>query len=442
MDESFDLKNRDIALITTAPHNFAGAGTIHARILCLLASRGFNVTYIGFDKPFLCDQLVSNGVNWMVPRIKSDAYPNSDVVSMLAVIKEILQQARKAYQLGKKIVLMGTYIFPYQQSIVIAAQFLMQEGIRCKTIAIPAGSDIWQVGIEIPEVSLRLLQYPQTDVRVTYSHQFSREIHKWIGNCGPFSIIPPPIDTGMFRPLLPQEKCSLRNKLGIPLDSFVIVNCSNMRPIKGINNVIEIALEFSSVLNKNVILLLVGPITKHLQEVVSSIGFNLDCKLPALGKVGKLTVMAVGLQSNTNEYHAVSDVALNASIHDSFNTSLAESMACGIPVITSDAVGIARLINNYSCGHLFSYSNNALDNFRLGEAVKLPTKALSETVQFLLLLNEKPLLCTDLGQKGRSALIQHCAGDAIYKQWSMLINTLVVMQNKRAKHGVFTELNW
>jgi glycosyltransferase involved in cell wall biosynthesis len=44
------------------------------------------------------------------------------------------------------------------------------------------------------------------------------------------------------------------------------------------------------------------------------------------------------------------DVELNASRHDSFNLSLAEAMACGLPVVTTDVVGILSHISSAGAG--------------------------------------------------------------------------------------------
>jgi glycosyltransferase involved in cell wall biosynthesis len=66
-----------------------------------------------------------------------------------------------------------------------------------------------------------------------------------------------------------------------------------------------------------------------------------------------LTIYWTGILSEVEFLMQISDVELNASIHDSFNISLMEAMACGVPVVTSDIVGISPHVKKADSGICF-----------------------------------------------------------------------------------------
>lgn len=421
MDESTDITIQNVTLITTGPINFAGAATIHARLLCSLAMRGMDTRFVCQDKPFLFDELVRAGVKCFFPRIRSDAYHDSDAVASLAITKEVHRQALEAHIASRMVVLMGSYLFPFYQAIVLAGELLKYNKVPFRTIAVPAGSDIWQIGFEVPGLVKWLLSAPRTDFAVAYSARFVDEILTLIGVSAPFRIIPPPVDTRFFFPLGARERNQLRADLDIEEDTFVILHCSNMRPVKRLDEVIKIALEFSGVCQRRVLLLLVGPDTSYLRETMAIYGLKIDGVFPIRGKIKSLEVLAVGLQKETWCYHQISDIALNASVHDSFNTSLAESMACGVPVISSDIVGIAEFVRQYGCGYLFAYPDCALERFRMGENVILGSDSIEAAVRFMRAISENRELWQKLRSSAVTAIHENCTEDIIFAEWYKII---------------------
>lgn len=54
--------NSNILVLSTAPYNFAGAGTAHARTLELLSTLGTTVRFFSPSWPFHREELESTGV--------------------------------------------------------------------------------------------------------------------------------------------------------------------------------------------------------------------------------------------------------------------------------------------------------------------------------------------------------------------------------------------
>jgi glycosyltransferase involved in cell wall biosynthesis len=102
--------------------------------------------------------------------------------------------------------------------------------------------------------------------------------------------------------------------------------------------VIAIADLLAKMVTRPVVLLMIGPTRDDLR---------------AMGKSATCDVKWLGLRERVEELVVGADVELNCSTHDSYNLSLAEAMACGVPVITTDAAGIASEIEAAGTGYVF-----------------------------------------------------------------------------------------
>ncbi|MFE9643620.1 glycosyltransferase [Streptomyces sp. NPDC006365] len=224
------------------------------------------------------------------------------------------------------------YLFPYGAAGLMAAGLLRGSGVPVRLWLNPAGSDIWEVGPQLRELSTGLLRDPGVDRIVTYSPSFAAELSDQYGVNRPIDVLKPCL-SGRYRPLSAVDRAAARRRLGLPADAFLISMHSNMRPVKAPEDVLCVARRVAGLLDsRNVVLLLAGP--------APSIPWDLS----------PLDIRLLGLLRDVTEVLQVSDAELNLSRHDSFNLSLAEAMACGVPVVTTDVVGIAPDIHACDAG--------------------------------------------------------------------------------------------
>jgi glycosyltransferase involved in cell wall biosynthesis len=418
----------EVAVIGTAPHGFAGAGTIHCKVSALLAQIGYEVTLVTWKPPYRHDELTRAGVQVHVPEIVSDAFPHSDALRALVAVREVLAHSRAAVARGKKVVLIGTYLFPFYAAIEKASALLAAGGVAATSIAIPSGSDVWQVGVQVPELAHELLASPHTHLRVTYSRRFAAEIAAWFGECGAFEIIPPPVDVQAFQPASDDERRLIRRRLDISDDALVLLNCSNMRPVKGLDQTVRIAREFAAASSREVLLLLVGPITPSLKDCLG-IPDDREVRESEVVKTGALAVRLEGLQPHTRDYHAIADVALNTSYHDSFNLSLAESLACGTPVVSSDVVGIREIMNGVRAGHFFSYSGRAAASSP--GAARTLTRAQSDGIVRALMDMTKKEALLHFRDDARLVVVRNLEANRVAARWDELIRDRVEFRARR-----------
>ena len=157
-----------------------------------------------------------------------------------------------------------------------------------------------------------------------------------------------------FFPLNQDEINQRRNDLGFKHEDFIIHHHSSMRKIKCPEIILETAKNVSELIPESCILIMTGPVP--IEEIKL---FN--CNLVEINHkvfkyrtdIGKLTVFWTGVSSEVEYLLQISNVELNTSLHDSFNISLMEALACGIPVVTSDVVGISEHIRISDSGFCF-----------------------------------------------------------------------------------------
>lgn len=417
--------NSRTLVLSTAPHNFAGAGAAHARTLELLASSGAIVQFWAPEIPFRIDDLERAGVQVAISRITSDAYGSSDTVIYGAVAEGMLRAATQWLHdhPDNRVILFATYLFPFCTTVEMVARILCRYEGRVECVLNPAGSDIWQIGRQIPEVARQLIDSRHVTAVVTYSTRFASEIRTMIGCERDIVIIPPAIDVFKFAPLESSQRAVMRGSMGISEHEFVISHCSNHRPVKGLSHVFEIARCFAAVLDEDVHLLMIGPITAHLCDALVQAGLPaLGDRLPYAGRLGKLHITCTGLQEDVRHYHAIGDVALNTSLHDSFNISLGEAMACESTVLTTDVAGITSLIKEYECGDSFPFEFNPLYTERAMVLTGNSRIHIDVAVAWLVHIQRNEKLRKEFGKRARLAIVDRCSDAVVAKKWCQLFS--------------------
>jgi UDP-glucose:(heptosyl)LPS alpha-1,3-glucosyltransferase len=156
------------------------------------------------------------------------------------------------------------------------------------------------------------------------------------------------IDSSRFVPAQNVQRLALREQLGIPGEAVVLCFVGSGFERKGL------AAAIKAIASTDRYLLVVGQdkAEKHYKALAQSEGCS-D------------RVRFCGMQKETLPFYQAADGLLLPTLYDPFPNVILESMACGLPVITSDTCGgsefIEQGLNGFVC--------DALDISRLKEAV-------------------------------------------------------------------------
>jgi glycosyltransferase involved in cell wall biosynthesis len=137
------------------------------------------------------------------------------------------------------------------------------------------------------------------------------------------AVIPNPVDTDKFflHSQAEPEHPWLKHK-----DSPVIVSLGRLGKRKNYPLLLQALAIVTSKLKVKLIILGEGPERKHLEEEIAKLGLQEYVSLP-------------GHVANPWSHIAKADVFVMSSLDEAFCLALVEAMACGVPVISTDAIG-------------------------------------------------------------------------------------------------------
>jgi N-acetyl-alpha-D-glucosaminyl L-malate synthase BshA len=130
----------------------------------------------------------------------------------------------------------------------------------------------------------------------------------------------------------------LRARFGAPGDKLVI-HISNLRPVKQVDAVVRIFARIRERLPARLLIVGEGPELGRAEQLTNELGVAGQVEL--IGEAQDVT----GLLS-------VSDLFLLPSLQESFGLSALEAMACGVPVVASNAGGLPEVVIDEVTGFL------------------------------------------------------------------------------------------
>ncbi len=136
------------------------------------------------------------------------------------------------------------------------------------------------------------------------------------------------IDLSRFIPN-PAVRQTIRKQYDVSENEFLFVNVGRLTEAKDQHNLIE---AFSTLSNARLMIVGEGELLTDLKKLTSDKGIE-------------NSVIFAGNHKNIEDYYCAADCFVLSSAWEGFGIVLAEAMACGLPVITTNAGGCAEVIN-------------------------------------------------------------------------------------------------
>ncbi|OOF20602.1 hypothetical protein BZJ19_16980 [Salinivibrio proteolyticus] len=174
------------------------------------------------------------------------------------------------------------------------------------------------IGMKMAWQHIRALHRVNLAVGVSKAVKTNLETEYCLVNTG---IVQNGVDTTTYRPIIEEEKLSLRSKLGLPINSNIWIVSGSLSERKDPLFLIKLWEKVISI-DCNNILVFIGRGS-----------LEADCKTLA-SKVKNVKIL--GSVSNVDEYLKAADFYVSSSVAEGLPNSALEAMACGLPVLLSD----------------------------------------------------------------------------------------------------------
>jgi len=318
-------------------HTYGGSGAVATELGKALAMKGHTVHFFSQAAPF---RLGLYSKNIFCHEVEAMHYPlfESPFYS-LALASKI---AEVAYY-EKLDVVHAHYAIPHAISAVLARQMLEERcpESQCFRIATTLhGTDITIVGADKSMKDAVRLAINKSDGITAVSGYLRDETIKMFDPRKPIEVIHNFIDTALFKRLADN-----RPKQMLGLDGGkVVIHISNFRPVKRIMDVLAVFERVQRDIDATLLLVGDGPDRGEAETWVRNNG--LGDKVRFLGKLDDIVPLL-----------SIADLMLMPSNVESFGLAALEAMACGVPVVVTDAGGFPEFVRQGIDGYLHDHGD-------------------------------------------------------------------------------------
>jgi N-acetyl-alpha-D-glucosaminyl L-malate synthase BshA len=318
--------------ITCYP-TYGGSGVVATELGKELAARGHDVHFISYALPIrltVTDRIYFHEVEVL-------SYPLFEYPPYDLVLATKMAEVMTRYDLD---VLHVHYAIPHSISAYLAKMMLKDRVVPFVTTL--HGTDITLVGNDRSYLPIVRFGIEQSDAVTAVSEYLRRRTIEEFEIQRPIKVVPNFVDCNQYGRSSDKD---LRARFAQP-DEGILIHISNFRPVKRVEDVIEV---FSIVRKERKARLLMvgdGPDRPKAEWLAHTHDVSDD-------------VLFLGKQNAMNELLSISDVLLLPSDLESFGLVALEAMACEVPVIATRVGGIPEVVRHKTDGFLYDLGDVA-----------------------------------------------------------------------------------
>ena len=322
---------------------YGGSGIVATELGMSLANKGYEVHFISSALPARLD--ITNP-NIFFHKVNVQTYPLFQYQPYDIALSSMIYRVVNLYKLD---LLHAHYAIPYAYAAFTAKQMLKEEGKDIPLVTTLHGTDITLVGQHPSYKHAVEFSINQSDTITSVSESLKRDTLQFFKITKPIEVITNFIDNSEFDDYV---ECS--RKQFASDDEKILIHVSNLRPVKRVDEVLQIFKNVNSKVKSKLIIIGEGPDMEKINEFLED-NPDLIGRIRLLGKVNDLYRI---LQ--------LSDVFLLPSEQESFGLAALEAMAANTPVISSNAGGIPEVNIQGETGYLAEIGNvDAMSNYAI-----------------------------------------------------------------------------
>lgn len=362
--------------------SYGGSGVVATELGIHLASRGHEIHFITYDKPFRLGEYY--------PNIFFHAFetPNYPVFKHPPYIMALANKIYEVATREKLDILHAHYAVPHATAVYLAKQML---GSQVKVVTTLHGTDVTIMSEDPALKEITEFSANACDALTAVSESLRKQTLESLKITKPIHMIHNFVDTAEYSKV---DSCSIRSCFKINPEEKILMHISNFRPVKRIKDVMEIFIRVQKEVPSRLVLVGDGPDIRIAYEMADE--FGITDKVHFMGK-----------QTSVVSLLSCSDLFLLPSEKESFGLSALEAMSCGVPVIGSLTGGIPELVLHGETGYLSA----------VGDVEAMAQHAIS--------LLSNPLQHEAFAKAGRARAVETFNEQAIVSQYIALYESLL-----------------
>jgi len=315
--------------ITCYP-TYGGSGAVATELGIALAARGHEVHFITYKQPFRLPSFLPRVFFHEVdvlryPLFEFPPYDLALAVRMHEVVRDHGLELLHAH-----------YAIPHATSAWIAREMLEENDMSVRIITTLHGTDITLVGQDPSFQAITKFSIERSNGLTAVSEYLKRETYSAFGcsACAvdviPNFIDPLVYDRAAYQPLLRQQVDGNRK---------ILIHVSNFRAVKRVRDIVKVFARVQQEIPAALVMVGDGPERSAAEQEARDLGVHDHTYF-----LGKLDAVAPLLAS--------ADLFLLPSESESFGLSALEALACGVPVVCSNAGGLSEVVREGVTGYL------------------------------------------------------------------------------------------
>jgi N-acetyl-alpha-D-glucosaminyl L-malate synthase BshA len=299
---------------------YGGSGVVATELGIALAEKGHEIHFITYKQPVRLQLLHSN---MHYHEVTVPSYPLFHYQPYELALSSKLVNMAKLYEIELVHV---HYAIPHAYAGYMAKQMLAEEGIYIPMVTTLHGTDITLVGnhpFYKPAVTFSI---NNSDAVTSVSQSLKDDTLRLFDIKKEIHVVPNFIDINKYN--IPFSDC--QRELIATENEKIITHISNIRKVKRVDDVIEIFDRIQQKMPAKLVIVGDGPEKESLEKLCEKKGITEK-------------VLFVGNSHEVDKILCFSDLFILPSEHESFGLVALEAMACGVPVISSNAGGLSEV---------------------------------------------------------------------------------------------------
>ena len=310
---------------------YGGSGVLATELGIGLAEKGHEVHFISYKRPARLTTYIK-GV--YLHEVGSYEYPLFEHPPYDSLLASKIVDVAKHESLD---VLHVHYAVPHATVAFLATQILKEQNIHLPFVTTLHGTDITLVGLDKSLSSVVEFSINKSDKVTVVSESLRVQTNSFFSLKKDITVIYNFINLKRFsRNPNPEHRAALA-----PAGEKIVMHISNFRKVKRVEDVVRAFSLIRGELPSKLLMIGDGPERIKLEGMCRDLGICGDIRF-------------LGKQDAVEDLLSLADVFLLPSEKESFGLAALEALACGVPVVSSDAGGLPEVNIHGSTGYLCS----------------------------------------------------------------------------------------